>query len=186
MNRDFILASASPRRCDILNMVQLPFQVCVSDVDETIEKEATPSQIVQELAKRKAHAVFSEHKDALVLGADTLVSMEGKILGKPKDREDAANMLRLLSGQTHTVYTGYCLVSNEGEICDVVQTDVSFYPLTEEQISWYLDTGEPFDKAGAYAIQGAGSRFIEKIHGDYYNVVGLPISKILRKIDKLL
>lgn len=180
-----ILASQSPRRQELLRFLCSTFEIRVSDVDETISQGVSPADAVELLARRKAEAVARDFADALVIGADTVVAIDGLILGKPCGSEEAAAMLRRLSGRTHQVYTGVCLC--RGEKRDVFHccTDVEFSPLTEEEIGWYLATGEPFDKAGAYGIQGFGARFIRRIAGDFYNVMGLPVNLLYARIGNI-
>jgi septum formation protein len=175
-----VLASGSPRRKELLAGLGLSFEVKVSDVDETIEPGTDPVEIVQELAYRKAKAVANSLSHGLVLGADTIVVCDGVILGKPVDEDDAKQMLSRLSGRTHMVYTGIAFVEAGGgrEVRDVCGTKVKMKELSPEMISRYVATGEPMDKAGAYGIQGAASAFIPEIQGDYFNVVGLPVSLV--------
>lgn len=179
---EIILASASPRRKELLKNMGLDFSVRVSDADESsVSKDVPPYIYVQELAFIKAAAVAkSAPKDSIVIGADTIVVNDGEILGKPKDEDDAFDILSSLSGKTHQVYTGYCVmrVSDAYTVCERVCTDVTFKKLTGEKIRRYIETGEPMDKAGAYGIQGYGAMLIEKINGDYFNVVGLPVNAL--------
>lgn len=177
-----ILASASPRRYELLSLTLLPFETYPSTLEEKMDLSLTPSQLVESLAEQKAADVFTQKPDCVVLGADTIVSYQNNRLGKPKDRIEAAEMLRMLSGQTHEVYTGVCLIDQTKKVIFSVKTSVTFYTLDENTIDWYLNTGEPFDKAGSYGIQGSGSLLVEKIDGDYFNVVGLPISKVVRSL----
>ena len=142
--------------------------------------------MTMEIAMKKAYATFYSEKDDIIIGADTVVVCDGKALGKPQDKEQAADMLRMLSGKTHSVYTGVCLLRNGESECFCSKTDVTFYQLDESTIDWYVNTNEPMDKAGAYGIQGKGALLVEKIDGDYYNVVGLPIAKLNRKLKELL
>ncbi|HEU4965143.1 MAG TPA: Maf family protein [Bacilli bacterium] len=179
-----VLASGSPRRKELLAGLGVTFDIVVSDVDETITDPTDPVEVVQELAYRKARAVANTLSDALVIGADTIVVHEGTILGKPQDEADAKRMLRQLSGQTHTVYTGLALIettSDGGEarvVRDVCGTQVVMKELTDETIARYVATGEPSDKAGAYAVQGLAAQFVTELHGDYFNVVGLPLATL--------
>lgn len=177
-----ILASASPRRYELLSLTLLPFETYPSTLEEKMDLSLTPSQLVESLAEQKAADIFTQKPDCVVLGADTIVSYQNNRLGKPKDRIEAAEMLRMLSGQTHEVYTGVCLIDQTKKVIFSVKTSVTFYTLDENTIDWYLNTGEPFDKAGSYGIQGSGSLLVEKIDGDYFNVVGLPISKVVRSL----
>ena len=161
-------------------------EIQVSDVDETIEEGSNPVQVVQELAYRKAQAVANDLQNAFVLGSDTIVVLDDVILGKPVDTADAKRMLNMLSGRSHHVYTGIALVEAGGSrtIRDVQRTEVVMKQLTNEQIDAYVATGEPMDKAGAYAIQGLAAQFITEIHGDYFNVVGLPISLLADRMTE--
>ncbi len=181
-----ILASGSPRRRELLGLLGLPFEVQTSDFDEASVPTAglTPGAWVQRLAEGKARAVAAGVTgDALVLGADTTVVLDGAYLNKPADAEDARRMLRALSGRTHTVHTGLCLVEVTGGligrvVTDAAMTRVTFDTLTEPVIAAYVATGEPLDKAGAYGIQGKALAFIPGIQGDYFNVVGLPLNRL--------
>lgn len=176
-----VLASKSPRRSEILKNAGIDFTVRVADADEIIPDGTKPQDAVVFLAARKAMAV-ERAEDELVLGADTVVVLDDKVLGKPKDREDAYNMLRSLSGRVHSVFTGVCAIGNGISITFAEETKVEFLPLTDKEIFNYIDTNEPYDKAGAYGIQGLASKFVRGIEGDYFNVVGLPISRIYEKI----
>ena len=169
-----ILASASPRRADLLRAAGLPFEVRVADVDERVRPGEEPGAYVVRLAVAKAAAVAAVSPGQRVLAADTAVVIDRHILGKPADADDARRMLRLLSGRTHEVMTGVCL---DGE-ARLERTEVEMMAMTEEEIEWYVGTGETMDKAGAYAIQGLASRFITRIAGSYSNVVGLPVSLV--------
>ena len=188
MNKKIILASGSPRRREILENIGLNFSVSVSNADEgSVSPEGIPVGIyVQELAMLKAAAsAKTAERGALVIGADTVVSLDGKILTKPTDENDAFEMLTELSGKTHEVYTGICVTdtSDMKSVCRSACTKVTFSPLTEKIVRAYIQTGESSDKAGAYGIQGKGALLVEKIDGDYFNVVGLPVkllSEILR------
>ncbi len=176
-----VLASKSPRRSEILKNAGIDFTVRVAETQETIPEGTKPQDAVVFLAAKKAMAV-KRADDELVLGADTVVVLDDKILGKPKDREDAYNMLKSLSGRVHSVFTGVCAIGNGVSMTFAEETKVEFLPLTDEEINSYIDTNEPYDKAGAYGIQGLASKFIRGIQGDYFNVVGLPISRIYEKI----
>ena len=179
-----ILASRSPRRAELLAAAGFAFEVLAADVDETPQQGEDPAEYVERLAIEKARAVFAMRPSALVLGADTTVTIDGRILGKPLDDEDARRMLQRLSGRVHLVHTGVAVVSTRGVESAVDTTRVWFDAMTDEDISWYVATGEPTDRAGAYAIQGFASRFIPRIEGSYSNVVGLPVamvSSILRR-----
>ena len=176
----FILASASPRRKELLEQIGVKFDILPATGEEVITKEL-PGEVVMELAKQKAEEVAkTAGADALVLGADTVVAYEGKILA------DALRMLTMLSGKEHEVYTGVALIDNRDQSMEnfFERTKVTMYPVSEEEIRDYIAGGEPMDKAGAYAIQGLGAKFIQKIEGDYNNVVGLPIGRIYQEIKR--
>lgn len=173
-----ILASKSPRRQELLKYITEDFVVKSADVDETLPENITPEDAVKYLSKIKAMPLKSS--DDIVIGADTVVACDGKILGKPKDKNDAKAMLKLLSGREHMVYTGVSVIYGERIETFCVGTKVRFFSLSDEEIDNYISTGEPMDKAGAYGIQGYGSLLVEGIEGDYFNVVGLPISKLNR------
>ena len=187
--KKLILASGSPRRKEILENIGFRFDVLVSDTDESVIKadKLPVSVYVQELALLKASAVQkSAPKNSLIISADTVVYSEGKILGKPKDYDDAFSMLKSLSGKCHSVFTGICVMRTKDAFscCGAVETEVYFKELTDNQIERYVQTGEPMDKAGAYGIQGIGSLLVEKINGDYFNVVGLPVAKLSEILEK--
>ncbi len=174
-----ILASKSPRRKEILQGLGLNF-ICESpSVDESFPPRIDPNILVRELAMRKAEAVKIANSGDLVIAADTIVYHRGRILGKPKNEDDALVMLRLLSGDVHTVYTGYAVRSMYKTVCDFCATDVYFRNLDDDEIMKYIKTGEPMDKAGAYGIQGIGALLVDRIDGDYLNVVGLPASSLM-------
>lgn len=183
---DIILASASPRRRELLENMGHTFSVIVSEADEdSVAKDVPPEIYVQELALIKAAAVAKtviKNKKAIVISADTIVVNNGEILGKPKDEADAERMLKALSGKAHRVYTGFCVMrlSDAKTVCESVMTEVVFNRLTDDRIKKYIATGEPMDKAGAYGIQGLGAMLVEKINGDYFNVVGLPVNALSR------
>ncbi|WP_324736182.1 Maf-like protein [Thermococcus sp. SY098] len=178
----FILASQSPRRREILERFFKDFKVVPSNADESVITE-NPREKAVEVARKKAWEVYNR-TGGTVLGADTIVVLENKALGKPKNEEEAEKMLKLLSGKIHEVITGYCIIHEGKEIAGFEVTKVKFRDLSEEEIEWYVSTGEPLDKAGAYAIQGKAAIFIEWIYGDFYNVVGLPI-KVVLELKKL-
>ena len=178
-----ILASNSPRRKELLSMLGYEFVVKASDCDETTDI-IDPALLVKELSLRKAKAIeFSE--DDTAIGSDTVVAINGIILGKPTDEDDAAKMLRMLSGETHTVYTGVTFLQKDVEITDVIACDVTFKEMTETEILNYIKSNEPMDKAGAYAVQGKGSAFVEKLNGDYFAVVGFPCCYVNTILNKL-
>lgn len=212
-----VLASASPRRRELLEQIGLPFEIKVSDVEERVTV-SNPGQVVEELSRQKAEAVLAAlertAEDVLVIGADTVVALEGQILGKPSDSEDAARMLKGLSGRSHEVYTGVTLLYRPGIVYgpgtgaeDVAvpgkegdspngngacgktfheRTQVDFYPLTDQEISDYVNSGECLDKAGAYGIQGIFARYVQGIQGDYNNVVGLPVGRLYQEAKEWL
>jgi septum formation protein len=173
-----ILASRSPRRAELLAAAGISFEVLAADIDETPHDNEAPATYVERLAIEKARAVFQLRPEARVLGAATTVTIDGEILGKPVDEADALRMLRLLNGRPHDVHTGVALISAKGVRSAVDTTRVWFDLMTDEDISWYVATGEPVDRAGAYAIQGFASRFIPRIEGSYSNVVGLPVALV--------
>jgi septum formation protein len=177
--RTLVLASKSPRRQQILRDAGIPFVVRASNVVEERRPEESPSDYVRRLAEEKAFAV-PMHPGEVVLGADTTVVVDHHVLEKPRDTSDAMRMLALLSGREHEVITGICLRSESRKIVDVAITRVRFVPLREEELEAYAASGEPMDKAGAYAIQGLASKFIDRIDGDYFNVVGLPVALVFR------
>lgn len=187
-----LLASTSPRRRELLGLLGLPFEVVPSRFDESAlpPDGLTPPEYVTRLAAGKASEVAGRTEgEALVLGADTTVVLDGAILNKPVDAADARRMLRRLSGRTHRVYTGLCLLSVQGSVpgesrTEFAVTEVTFDPLSEAVIDAYVATGEPLDKAGAYGIQGQALSFIPGIHGDYFNVVGLPLYLLCKLLDK--
>ncbi len=178
---DLILASQSPRRKYLLEQAGLTFRVIPSRIDESDLPLTEPADYVHQLATAKARDVAVNHPDSWVLGADTIVAVDNRLLGKPESAQDAREMLGRLSGKTHHVYTGFCLVHQRRAICmaDTVRTDVVFKTLTDHEIDWYIHTGEPFDKAGAYAIQGLGTFLVRRINGSYTNVVGLPVCEVV-------
>jgi septum formation protein len=179
-----ILASQSPRRQELLTAAGIPFEVRVSGVPEEVLPGENPRDHVRRLALEKASAV-PRLPGEVVLGADTVVVVDGEILGKPKDAADGRRMLGLLAGRDHVVVTGVALLHSDGMEVDDCRTVVHFGPLSDAEIDAYLASGEPFDKAGAYAIQGLASKFIERIDGDYANVVGLPVAMVYRHLRHL-
>lgn len=182
-----VLASASPRRAEILRTVGWPFEVAAASVDESLAAEESASAYVERLAHQKAEAVASSRLLGLVLGADTVVVVDDRILGKPRDEEDARRMLRLLRGRWHEVLTGVALARVESRSVVVAheRTRVRFAAMSEAEIGWYVATGEPMDKAGAYAVQGQAALFIEAIEGDYWNIVGLPVRLVYKLVGNL-
>ena len=172
-----ILASQSPRRKELMGLFHIPFTVRVSDADETMDPALSPAEAVALVSRRKAEAV-SRKQDDVVIAADTIVVCGGQILGKPKDAADASRILHLLSGRDHQVMTGMTLL--RGDVCKTVTeiTDIHFRALSDREIDAYIRTGEPMDKAGAYGIQGGAALFAERLQGDYYNVMGLPVCRL--------
>lgn len=182
-----ILASASPRRQELLRGLGLSFTVQTADIDETMNPALGAAEEVARVSRKKAEAVLSgAPEDAVVIAADTIVCIDDRILGKPESEADAAEMLRTLSGRKNQVRTGVTVCSHKTSVTQVVTTDVCFRPLSEAEILAYVATGEPMDKAGSYGIQGLASIFVEELHGDYFNVMGLPLcalSQILRQFN---
>ncbi len=172
-----ILASASPRRQELLKLFQLPFTVRVADIDETMDPKASPFDEVARVSRAKAMAV-SRDRDDTVIAADTIVVCAGRVLGKPHSEEEAKDMLRLLSGRDHQVMTGCTVLRGENVISFTEVTDIHFRELTEKEICRYVATGEPMDKAGSYGIQGGAALFCSHMVGDYYNVMGLPVCRL--------
>ena len=181
-----ILASSSPRRRELLSRAELKFDICIKSVDETVPAGMSPAEGAEHTAAVKAMAVAFMNTEAVVIGADTIVVLDGEVLGKPKDKDDAADMLRKLSGREHEVITGVCLAYRGGYETFHCSSKVKFYNLTDEEIRHYVASGEPMDKAGAYGIQGKGMMLVESINGDYFNIVGLPVAMTVRKIKELL
>jgi septum formation protein len=180
--KPLVLASSSPRRAELLRAAGIRFVVRSAQVDESLRQGEAPEVYVQRLARDKARASGAA-KDELVLAADTVVVAGGACLGKPADATDAAAMLRQLSGRTHEVLTGVALILGDFELAvEVASTRVTFAPMSEAEIAWYVSTGEPDDKAGAYAVQGLASRFVTAIEGSYSNVVGLPVELVYRLV----
>lgn len=179
---DIILASASPRRSELMTLAGFRFDVICADIDEIVPEKALPQEVVMSLALQKAQAVAKDHRKSAVVGSDTVVALDGKILGKPRSEKEAVEMLRSLSGRIHKVFTGVAIVCGEKVTSFFEETEVEFYPLTDQEILDYVATGEPMDKAGAYGIQGRGAVLVKRINGDYFNVMGLPISKVYREL----
>jgi len=186
-NDDLILASASPRRAELLRQVGIPFRQVVSGVNEDLQDPADPDEHVRELSRRKAGDVADRFDSGIVLGADTIVVLDEHILGKPADEQDAIEMLRRLGGRTHKVYTGLTLIdaASRASVSHVEITEVTFHQLTGNEIAAYVATGEPMDKAGAYGIQGKGALLVGGIRGCYFNVVGLPLAGLMNALRRL-
>jgi len=182
-----VLASASPRRAEILRAVGWPFEICPADIDESVRDGERAAEYVERLAREKASVVAEQRLFGLTLGADTVVVAEGEMLGKPRDEEDARRMLRRLSGAWHEVLTGVALVRAESKQCSVKHelSRVLFAEMSEAEIDWYISTGEPMDKAGAYAVQGRAALFISAIEGDYWNIVGLPVRLVYQLMREM-
>lgn len=183
---DIVLASGSPRRRELLTQIGIKhYRVVTSDVDENVDRDLPPDQIVEMLSLRKAEAVREQvGEDALIIAADTVVSLEGEVLGKPLDESDAFRMLSALSGNRHQVYTGFTVLYKGEAITGHEKTDVAFRELESQEIEDYIATEEPMDKAGAYGIQGIGAVLISGIEGDYFNVMGLPVFRLSRVLAK--
>ena len=177
-----ILASGSPRRKELLEKLQIPFEVIVSDCDETLSAETPAEEAAEQLAVRKAAAIAAMHPEAVVIGADTTVILDGEILGKPRDEADCKRMLHALSGRMHKVVTGVGIFWDGHSASFSDETSVQFYPLSDAEIDAYAGSEEPYDKAGAYGIQGQGALLVAGIHGDYYNVMGLPVARLARQL----
>ena len=181
-----ILASNSQRRQEILKDAGFNFKVITSNIEETSDKKIITERIL-DIAEKKLEQIAKNNKNKFILAADTVVELNGKIFGKPKNREEAFSFLKTLSGQIHRVITAYVFknISKNILIKDVVISEVKFLELDDDTIDWYLNTGEPFDKAGAYGIQGYGRILVEKINGDYYSIMGFPISNFLENLRKI-
>jgi septum formation protein len=175
-----VLASSSPRRRELLAQAGYTFEVCPAHIDETRGVNEDPSAYVARLALEKAHAIHAQHPGAVVLGADTTVVLNGEVLNKPHNLEEARHMLLALSGRTHQVLTGIAVVADHIERTHVETTNVVFAPIPEDELATYLATGDSLDKAGAYGIQGYAARWIPRIEGDYFNVMGLPVAATVR------
>ena len=182
---NFILASSSPRRKELIHYLGVKVTVDPSHIEEIIDPSISNEELVMSLAFQKAYDVSKRHPKEYVLGFDTLVILDGKPLGKPSNRNEAFSMLRALSGRKHLVLTGVAIVKDEYKDLFYDHAEVIFNEMTDEEINDYLDTGEPFDKAGAYGIQGYGAKYIRYIKGDYYSVMGMPIQKLYNKIKNL-
>ncbi len=184
--RRVLLASESPRRRELMVLSEIPFTTASCLLKESLDPELSIEKAVEKLAFEKADAVHHRFPEEFVIGADTIVVCDGEVLGKPKDNEDTERMLRMLSGKTHQVITGVALVSKDVQECFHEVTEVTFYELDDDEIKRYAKSKEPHDKAGAYAIQGKGMMFVQKINGDFYNVVGLPMANLYRRLKKYL
>ena len=174
-----ILASASPRRRELLTLIGIAHTVTPADVDESMHPDEAPAVYAERLARAKASAIPVPDASAITIGSDTIVVIDDRVLGKPRDRRDAAAMLRTLSGRTHTVYTAVAVRRGDQLVSGVEHVAVSFRALADAQIESYIDTGEPMDKAGAYGIQGYGATIVERIDGDYFAVMGMPLGRLV-------
>ena len=179
-----ILASKSPRRRELLSMLGIGFQIETADMDETMDPALTPDRAVAQVCEKKAAAVAMRRPADLILAADTIVVVDGQILGKPHSETEARAMLRRLSGRSHTVMTGFCLLQNGKAETHVEQTHLEFKPLSDREIDAYVATGSPMDKAGAYGIQDQAAVFVRRLEGDYYNVMGLPLCALVQGLRR--
>lgn len=180
--RELVLASNSPRRKELLKLAGFTYTCYSSDIDETFDESVSVDEAAEQIALKKAQAAQSKYPDAVIIGADTIVVLDNTKLGKPKNRADAKNMLMQLSGRSHQVISAVAILNQEGIETFHEVSKVVFYPLSDEMIETYLDSNEYSDKAGAYGIQGKACIFVERIDGDYYNIVGLPIAKVYQKL----
>lgn len=183
----FILASQSSRRAELLRQLGLEFEILPSKVDENSISRANPRNYVRKLAQLKARTVAKQFKEGVIIGADTMVLVDGHLYGKPKDKEDAIKTLNALDGKVHKVISGVCVINKYSgkSVTKIVTTQVKFRKLNHELINWYVGTGEPFEKAGSYAIQGKGSILIEWVKGDFYNVMGLPLFTLATILEEM-
>ncbi len=176
---NIVLASKSPRRKELLSLLDLDFEIITADIDETMNPSLAVTDEVARISYEKALAVANNtYGNTVIISADTVVEFNGRVMGKPKDKLDAFNMLKSLSGNTHKVHTAVTVLSGDKHETRVITTAVTFRDITDEEITAYIKTGEPMDKAGSYGIQGRGSKFVSKIVGDYFNVVGLPVCEL--------
>lgn len=182
--KDLILASGSPRRKELMETLEFPFRVVVSDVEEVVKENLSPAAIVKDLAYQKAKAVFKNNPDSIVIGSDTVVVCDGKILGKPANKQQAKEMMMMIKGKSHKVITGLAILHNREQYLASDTSKVFFEDIDERDIEAYIETNEPYDKAGGYAIQGWAGKYISKIEGNYYTIVGLPINKVYNYLKK--
>jgi septum formation protein len=182
--KKIILASASPRRKELLEKIGLKFEVEPGDINEELQSDLPPQELAKKLSQEKALAVSKKYSDAIIIAADTIGVFEGKIVGKPRTSTEATKMLRMLNGKSHLVVTGFTIIDTKTgkTVSKSVETTVYFRKLTEAEIDAYVKTGEPLDKAGGYALQGLGALIVEKITGDFYNVIGLPLSALVESL----
>lgn len=181
-----ILASASPRRKEIMDLLNIPYEIKIADIDEKINKDNDLVKEIENISYLKALKIFKENKDTVVIGADTIVVVNNEILGKPKSKQEAKQMLEKLQNNFHHVITGVTILSSKQSETFSNVSKVIFNPITSEEIDEYINTNEPMDKAGAYAIQGLGAKFINSIEGDYYAIMGLPISELYKRLKRYL
>jgi septum formation protein len=180
-----VLASQSPRRRELLSLIGIPHDVLPADLDESVLPGEVPQEHAERLARSKAEAIASREPASVVIGADTIVVLDGDILGKPRDPGEAATILRRLSGRTHTVHTAVAVAHRGRTVSGVESVEVTFRPLSDRQIASYIATGEPMDKAGAYGIQGYGAVIVERVHGDYFAVMGLALGRLVGLLDEV-
>ncbi len=180
-----ILASKSPRRIELMTLAGFDFKSVPATGEENIPDGTLPCDAVLMLSRQKAQEIAEKYPDDTVIGADTVVALDNEIMGKPKNEQDAFDMLKKLSGKTHSVLTGVCVISPDKHIHFYEKTEVEFYPLGDDEIWQYIASGEPMDKAGAYGIQEKGAMFVKRINGDFYNVVGLPVARLARELKSV-
>jgi septum formation protein len=187
LSEPFILASISPRRQELLSSVGLKFKIIPAHINEEYLQGESPREHVRRLSKDKAMAIAKKNPSALVLGADTIVVIDGLILGKPKNKKHARDMLGRLSGREHQVFTGFTIAQDAGKVykTKVIRSAVRFKKISSEEMKWYINSDEPYDKAGGYAVQGKGASFIKSIRGSYTNVIGLPLCEVLEELKSL-
>ena len=181
-----VLASGSPRRKELLATLQIPFDIITADIDETIDQNKNLVDEIERLSFEKALAVFKEHKEQVIIGSDTIVTLGNRALGKPHSEGEAFTMLKELQGNMHEVITAVTILSKKSSETFSVVSKVQFYPMSDQEIKNYIATKEPLDKAGAYAIQGLGSKYIKGIIGDYYAIMGLPVAEVYHRLVKYL
>lgn len=184
--KQIILASASPRRKEIMNLLNIPYEIKIADIDEKINKDNDLIQEIENISYLKALKVFNENKDAVVIGADTIVVINNEVLGKPKSKQEAKQMLQMLQNNFHHVITSVTILSNKKSETFSNISKVIFNNMSNEEIDEYINTNEPMDKAGAYAIQGLGAKFVNSIEGDYYAIMGLPINELYKRLKNYL
>jgi septum formation protein len=183
--KNIILASQSPRRKELLEKCGVEFTCIPADIDESLEKDISLTKAVKELSYLKAKTILEKHPDSIVIGSDTIVALQGVVLGKPKTKEKAFEMLKRLQGNTHEVITGIVIISNQRKFKDVSVSKVTFTSMSDEEINEYIETGECFDKAGGYGIQGFGGRYISHIEGDFYSIMGLPLNIVYKELKNI-